>query len=63
MNTLFETTPISIVKETRMHWKLELDIHPIDMQCVDGLTERLENDRSLTTPMSALSASGVRSLA
>ena len=45
MTALFEGTPISIIKESRLHWKLELNIHPIDMQCVDGLTERLENDR------------------
>jgi hypothetical protein len=45
MNTLFEATPISIVKESRMYWKLELDIHPIDMQCVSELTDRLENDQ------------------
>lgn len=45
MTAFFEATPISIVKESRIHWKLELDIYPIDMQCVDGLTERLENDR------------------
>jgi hypothetical protein len=45
MNTLFEATPISIVKESRMHWRLELDIYPIDMQCIDGLTDRLENDQ------------------
>ena len=45
MTALFQATPLSIVKESRLHWKMELDIYPIAMQYVDGLTKRLESDR------------------